>query len=93
MFARQSAEPFERLGADDFQCVPQTHLVRGEHRLAEIALQPVDRGKRAPVAAGQHHRVGAGLVDTASNLIGSLRIEQTDIEIADEAERLLRQDL
>src|SRR4029077_2825069 len=52
----------------------------------------IDDAKRTPVAARQHDRVGIRPADAAPDVVGGLRIEETDVEIAGQAERLLRED-
>ena len=93
MLAQQHAEPGQRRRAQHLERVPQGHLVRREHRLAQLALEPLDGGKRAPVAAGEHHGIGVRPIEAAREVIGRLRIEQADLEVAHEAERALRQHL
>src|SRR5580700_3826022 len=55
-------------------------------------LQPVDDAKRTPVAARQHDRVGFRPAHAAPDVVGGLRIEESDFEIADQAQRLLSED-
>ncbi len=77
-------------GYEYLQRVPQADLVRCQYRLAQIALQPLDDGKRAPVAARQHDSVGLRSIDAASDIVGGLGIEQADVQIVDEAQRCRR---
>src|SRR5580692_7386229 len=72
--------------------MPQTDLVRRQHWFSQITLQPIDDAKRTPIAARQHDRVGFRHVYTAADIVGGLRIEETDLEIADQSQRLLRED-
>ena len=89
---QQNAKLVQRPRAHHFERVPQPDLVGRQHWFSQIVLQPIDNVKRTPVAARQHHRVGFRRVHAAPDIIGGLRIEEADIEIAGQPQRLLRED-
>src|SRR5580692_7598094 len=55
-------------------------------------LQPIDDAKGTPVAACQHDRVRLRPVRAAPDIVGGLRIEEADLEIAGQPQRLLSED-
>src|SRR5579862_9092077 len=92
MPSQQNTEPVERPRAHHLQRVPKADLVRRQDGFTQIVLKPIDDVKRTPVATSQHHRVRVGRVHLAPNIEGGLWIEESDLEIADQPEPLLRED-
>src|SRR5689334_23256095 len=93
MLSQQNTRPLEWSRAHYLQRMPQADLVGRQDRLTQVALQPIDDVERTPIAACQHDRVSFRPVDAAPDIEGGLRIEQSDLEIANEPQRLLGEDL
>jgi hypothetical protein len=49
MVAQQNTKPVDGPPAHDFEGVPQTDLVRGQHGFSQIMLQLIDDAERTPV--------------------------------------------
>src|SRR5262249_7276878 len=70
------------------QSGPKAHRIVGKHRLAELALEPLDNPHRGPVAAGHENSLGLRPVSAAAELISFFRAHAAKLDRCNEPEHL-----